>query len=315
MEHVVDLRIDGLSDLSDKLQENFDKFVQELNTSMDAAAQLVVDSQNNLSKCLESVDNTLRLWVSSINENVSLKQGLGIDVKSSTDKQVDTNSKKKDKGYVNESHGVKENKPNDPEAAKAASNYHVMDNGEILLLPDEEEDAELYEVYGPYWDAQKKKNYYEEYDFKKKKYVRNYNAKYAKGTTRAKGGMSLVNDGPGNKPEIIVTKQGILMPLAPGDGVIPGDLTENLMKIAKNGGLPMQMPEIKMPDINTNQVVNSNTNINFDSLIRIDGNVDEKVIPSIEEIAKGLIGNKNFKQNVYNFTSKELAKDMRKAGY
>ena len=55
--------------------------------------------------------------------------------------------------------------------------------------------------------------------------------------------------------------------------------------------------------------------VHFDSLIRIDGNVDEKVMPQIEEIAKGLINNTSFKRNIYTFTSKELAKDMKKAGY
>lgn len=139
---------------------------------------------------------------------------------------------------------------------------------------------------------------------------------YAKGTTHAKGGMSLVNDGPGNKPEMIVTKRGILIPLSPGDGVVPGDLTANLMQIAKSGSLPLQMPEIKIPDINMGgQVLNSTADIHFDSLIRVDGNVDETVLPAIKDIATGLMQDSTFKRNIYTFTSKELAKDMKKAGH
>ena len=136
---------------------------------------------------------------------------------------------------------------------------------------------------------------------------------YAKGTKNSKGGLSLVNDG--NGPEMIVTKRGVLIPLSKGDGVIPADLTENLINLAKAGALPVQTSNVKPPEYHFDQNVNQNMDVHFDSLIRIDGNVDEKVMPQIEEIAKGLINNTSFKRNIYTFTSKELAKDMKKAGY
>lgn len=136
--------------------------------------------------------------------------------------------------------------------------------------------------------------------------------KYAKGTTNAKGGLSLVNDGPGKLPEMIVTKNGILIPLAPGDGVVPGDLTAKLIEMAKSG---VTTPEIKMPDINVGQTVNQNSDVHFDALINIQGNVDQSTIPAIKDIASKLMQDNAFKRNIYSYTSKEMAKDMRKAGY
>lgn len=389
---------------------------------MDSAANLVKESADNLAKSADKVDNTLRLWVSSFSEVVSLVQSLNVDVKTPVEQQVEKNSEKKE-GYKEESHGVKEEKPIevkfanenagefDPveeinggilydddyagltEITKPKSNSDSInklgsaaiktDNGEYVWDDNSKKWVQIKQYTAPDVSAiasgmknqveakknEAKSNAPKVYTQEDNKALSNLSKSledfsstvkksqtesatksqatpsqevskiddklttlmeefddlleedeffgdgYAKGTTHAKGGMSLVNDGPGNKPEMIVTDRGILIPLAPGDGVIPGDLTENLMKLAKSGGLPMQMPDIKMPDINTNQVINSNATIHFDTLIRVDGNLDEKVLPSIEEIAKGLTNNKNFKQSIYNFTSKEMAKDMRKAGY
>lgn len=322
---------------------------------MDSAAKLVSDSSNNLSKSVNQVDNTLRLWIESFNKNVSVNQTTGVDVKKTATQEANKTSEKAT-GYQEEAKGNKNGTTATTSTKKTSSTTSSSSSSstkystEDLWLEqawEEQMDAMLYEGNGAAkvktsssntssnstssgssikaWDESRKeyiiissqlaetlkKQKKLVYDDKNKRWVR----KYAKGTKSARGGMSLVNDGPGNKPELIVTDHGILLPLSPGDGVIPGDLTENLMKIAQNGGLPMQMPDIKMPDINTNQVVNSNANIHFDSLIRVDGNLDETVLPSIEEIAKQLTSNKNFKQNIYNFTSKEMAKDMRKAGY
>jgi len=59
----------------------------------------------------------------------------------------------------------------------------------------------------------------------------------AKGTKSAKPGLYQINE---KGPEAIITRRGVmLMPLKAGDGVIPADLTENLMAMAKSGMVPV----------------------------------------------------------------------------
>ena len=136
---------------------------------------------------------------------------------------------------------------------------------------------------------------------------------YAKGTKSAKPGLHRINE---KGSEAIVTRRGVmLMPLKAGDGVIPADLTANLMEMAKSGMVPVQTPSFQAPEYNVAQNNNQNVTIHYDTLIRVDGNMDSSVVPQIEEIAKGLINNNSFKKNIYSYTAKELGKDMRKAGY
>ena len=51
-EHIVNLRIDGLTDLSTKLQENYEKFVKDLAINIDSAVNLVSNSADNLTSVL-----------------------------------------------------------------------------------------------------------------------------------------------------------------------------------------------------------------------------------------------------------------------
>lgn len=81
------------------------------------------------------------------------------------------------------------------------------------------------------------------------------------------------------------------MPLSKGSGVINANLTSKLMDIATN--YPAY-PNF-MSTIPAGGNVTSNTTVSFDSLITINGNVDESVIPQIENIAKELMNNRNFK--------------------
>ena len=79
--------------------------------------------------------------------------------------------------------------------------------------------------------------------------------------------------------------------------MIPSNLTAKLIEIAKTGTVPTSIPDVKidMPDINTNSNVNKNVDIHYDSLIKIDGNVDSDVMDRLEDVANALIRNKSFK--------------------
>ena len=128
--------------------------------------------------------------------------------------------------------------------------------------------------------------------------------KYASGTLSAAKGLAEVFE---NGPEIITTKKGTFVPFEGGEGVIPAQQTKNLLSLAKamqNGGLKLQMPDMSnyapvTPAIGT---VN-NSNVTFESLITINGNATPETVDQIAAIAKDLVRNKQFQENVTKFVS------------
>lgn len=139
--------------------------------------------------------------------------------------------------------------------------------------------------------------------------------KYAKGTLSAAPGLAQVFE---KGPEIITTSKGTFVPFTGGEGVIPADLTKNLIKMAvlmKDGKLKLQMPDMsnyKIPELKQN--VTANNDIHFDSLITINGNADENTVDQIKEIAQNLVKNKQFQENVTKFVSTRQAADGVMAG-
>lgn len=114
-----------------------------------------------------------------------------------------------------------------------------------------------------------------------------------------------------NGSEIIVRRSDgtILTPLKRGDGVIPHDLTQNLYKWGQNspanfmGALTENATNIPMaiaPQYNIEQ--------SFDSLIRVDGNVDSTVVGDLEKFAQ------SFYKGAYDYTIKSITSDARKLG-
>ena len=267
-DHVTELRIEGLSELQEQLQKNYEKLVKDLAINVDDATKLVADSADNLSKTLELTNGALNQFIKSFNPDIwwaSLLTDGGINYNRRSWNESDLDlmerpvQKSSQDAYdARDEYYAKHHYTNNL-SAEENEYWKTMTSDSNKLVSDVGRIADA--LTDPYNTPR----------------IGGTETKpYAKGTTHAKGGMSLVNDGPGNKPEMIVTKRGILIPLSPGDGVVPGDLTANLMQIAKSGALPLQMPEIKIPDINMGgQVLNSTADIHFDSLIRVDGNVDD----------------------------------------
>ena len=301
-EHIVNLRIDGLTDLSTKLQENYEKYVKDMAINVNHAVDLVSNSADNLSKVLDNVNSSFNAYLKSFHPDAFYGEFvLGVPKMIEEDTKIMTEWVK----------GV--NLP-DNEIGKTLKDYE--DN--------------LSEKESKYWDAMTSeavkisdqigdlnkafRDFVNNGDFSGGKLGEEYiSGGLASGTKSAKPGLYQINE---KGPEAIITRRGVmLMPLRAGDGVIPADLTENLMAMAKSGMVPVQTPNFQAPEYNVSQNTNQNVTIHYDSLIRVDGNMDQTVVPQIEEIAKGLISNASFKKNIYNYTTREMGKDMRKAGH
>lgn len=120
--------------------------------------------------------------------------------------------------------------------------------------------------------------------------------KKATGTRHAQKGMTLTQEKGG---EIITTKDGVLVPLKAGDGVIPANLTDKLFRMAMdypNIGQTVALPEMKPAE--------TNVTVNYGSLLTVNGNVDKEALPGLQDILK----------QAYQYTSKQLAIDAKKAG-
>ena len=306
-EHIVNLRIDGLTDLSTKLQENYEKYVKDLAININDASQLVADSADNLSKVFGDVNASFNAYIKSLHPDAFVGEyNMGVPEMVAKDLAVQTkwteginlsttNIEKKLTDYV-DNLSEKESKywaAMTSEAAKISAQVGDLNNALNDLLHS---------------------NLIKNGDFSGGKLGEEYiSGGLASGTKSAKPGLYQINE---KGPEAIITRRGVmLMPLRAGDGVIPADLTENLMAMAKSGMVPVQTPNFQAPEYNVSQNTNQNVTIHYDSLIRVDGNMDSTVVPQIEEIAKGLISNASFKKNIYNYTAKEMGKDMRKAGH
>lgn len=139
---------------------------------------------------------------------------------------------------------------------------------------------------------------------------------YARGTRNAKGGWAVTQEKGG---EIVLNDGSVLVPVDPGAGVIPSDLTDNLLRMAHtfdyNSMVKNITPEIKFPDIQVSSAGNGDINVHYDSLIRVDGNVDKNCVGDIKDIANQLLKNRDFMYKTYYNTQKEMAKDLRKAGW
>jgi hypothetical protein len=103
--------------------------------------------------------------------------------------------------------------------------------------------------------------------------------------------------------EIITTKDGVLIPLEPGDGVIPAQLTQKLFEMARDYPNLPNMPMVDVPQIPVSGS-KTNVNISYGSLLTVNGNVDKEALPGLKQILK----------ESYEYTSRRLAQDAQKSG-
>lgn len=112
---------------------------------------------------------------------------------------------------------------------------------------------------------------------------------HAKGTYSAINGLALTDE-TGIGSEAILTKNGVLRQLDAGDTVFNASQRKVLWEISK-----MPLPTIldNMQDgINAallaggNNNSSANVNVNYDSLITVNGNVDKNILPNLEQLCK-----------------------------
>lgn len=105
--------------------------------------------------------------------------------------------------------------------------------------------------------------------------------------------------------EIITTKDGVLIPLKAGDGVIPAQLTEKLFELAREGVDNPSPSRVEIPNsVLSASGAKSNVTVTYGSLLTVNGNVDKEVLPSLKTIL----------QESYEYTQKKLSADMRRGG-
>lgn len=122
---------------------------------------------------------------------------------------------------------------------------------------------------------------------------------YAKGTTSIPyTGSHWTHSG-----ELLVRKDGAyLTPLSKGDGVIPANLTENLMKWGAVDPSAFLMKMGKVPTANNTS--NNTYNNSYESLLTVYGDVDKEALPELQEILK----------KACDYTNKYNAREARKLG-
>ena len=108
--------------------------------------------------------------------------------------------------------------------------------------------------------------------------------------------------------ELIVTSDGrVLRRLQPGDGVIPNNITENLLKMGENPAKFVQdaITQVQTPVVNKISSGDINVTNHYDSLLTVNGNVDKEALPELKEILK----------KSYDYTVQNIAKDAAKMGF
>lgn len=108
--------------------------------------------------------------------------------------------------------------------------------------------------------------------------------------------------------EIATTKKGLIVTLDKGDGVIPHEMTENLMNMAK-GIMPMLNQEsARMQDYQNHVVNETNIEQHYDSLIHIDGSADAATVEDLKKMTNELL------DKSYKYTSKKIHDGYLKSG-
>lgn len=138
---------------------------------------------------------------------------------------------------------------------------------------------------------------------------------YKKGTKSVpKDGIAWTQEGSSgkSKPELIVRKKdgAIITDVHRGDAIIPNNLTENLFEwgaLSPKQMLGDMMMKPVMPMINNKPELNVVNN--YDSLIRVDGNVDNNVLTELKHYEKEFLNkSRDYTMNYFN-------RELRKGGF
>ena len=152
--------------------------------------------------------------------------------------------------------------------------------------------------------------------------------KYAKGTKNISKDLLAWTNEDWNKigSEMIVRPSdgAILTPLKAKDSVIPANLADNLFKWgAISPDKFITNPFVGKWSAEGGGSVTNNADytaapqtveMHFDSLFHIEGNVDESVMPRLENLGKSLVNDRDFQKNVIKFVTKDFVRESKKQG-
>ena len=138
---------------------------------------------------------------------------------------------------------------------------------------------------------------------------------YNKGTRRiSKDQLALLDDDKSGNldlgSEVVVTKYGVLKQMNAGDVVFNNEQVQRLWEMS-NGDFGMN----RFVNLNTDSMLNHlpeivnnsrafNVTNHYDSLLTVNGNVDQETLPKLQVIL----------EKSYQYTTKELAREARKLG-
>lgn len=151
---------------------------------------------------------------------------------------------------------------------------------------------------------------------------------YAKGTKRVpKDLLAWTNENAdkiGSEMIVRPSDGAILTPMKAGDSVIPANLADNLFKWgAISPDKFITNPFVGKWSAEGGSSVTNNADytaapqtveMHFDSLFHIEGNVDESVMPRLENLGKSLVNDKDFQKNVIKFVTKDFVRESKKQG-
>ena len=151
---------------------------------------------------------------------------------------------------------------------------------------------------------------------------------YAKGTKRIhKDQLAWTNeyaDKVGSEMIVRPSDGAILTPLKANDSVIPANLADNLFKWgAISPDKFITNPFVGKWSAEGGSSVTNNADytaapqtveMHFDSLFHIEGNVDESVMPRLENLGKSLVNDRDFQKNVIKFVTKDFVRESKKQG-
>ena len=278
-EHVYDLRTEGLDDIKQELQDNYEKFTKDLQINIDSIIKTINDSAGNIEATLDGTNRVINSFLSTFNTNLGL-DSLG----------AEEFTKENTTGFRNLSE-LQEN-ANDLEHYNenySARQYETLKEQQSILESTKDIESDIY------GNTEKILQQTRDYNY-------SLSAIQDASERNADGGF--------------VTANGTV--LTPLDMIDVNDsFIDALLKASENAnmfrGVPVNNGFDEFGGSNV-QYDNRNisNNINVGSLITVNGDVDNNTLNKLQTIADGLVNNPKFMEATYDYITQESAREARK---
>ena len=278
-EHVYDLRTEGLDDIKQELQDNYEKFTKDLQINIDSIIKTINDSAGNIEATLDGTNRVISSFLSTFNTNLGL-DSLG----------AEEFTKENTTGFRNLSE-LQEN-ANDLEHYNenySARQYETLKEQQAILESTKDIESDIY------GNTEKILQQTRDYNY-------SLSAIQDASERNADGGF--------------VTANGTV--LTPLDMIDVNDsFIDALLKASENAnmfrGVPVNNGFDEFGGSNV-QYDNRNisNNINVGSLITVNGDVDNNTLNKLQTIADGLVNNPKFMEATYDYITQESAREARK---